>query len=413
VAQDGGIQIAGGYSRAFDQRNFDLIARTAYGPGTFAAEVFPEESIDEFHSLYLRNGGDWCGTQLVDATVSELFRDAAGVRSEAVDAQAYTPALVYINGEFWGLYELKERLDEQWPAAHRGADPDDLDFLKLGWTHEPHWTAESGDWVAFDQMNTLAGTDLSGDAAWDEFAALVDTDNLAATTVVQGWIANTDWWGNNLRLWRERTGDGRFRWMAYDFGHGWPDPAYDHLATTTSGSWPGLPIGAALENPAFRDRFVNIHADWLNTTLRPEAASATLQRLAAEVRPVMQLQRDRWCGGAPMRDWESAIDVADTFARERPRSIDTQLQAHLGLHGHAALRIDADPPEGGTFHLAVVSVSAPFEGQYYLGVPVTVTAVPAAGYTFAGWSGDVTGAGTVLTLPMNGDTAVLGTFTKK
>lgn len=412
--QDAGLQIAGGYSRAFDQRNFELLARTAYSDPTFAAPVFPDEEIGAYERLYLRNGGDWCSTQLVDATVQALFRDASGRRLEAVDAQAYRPAMVWLNGDFWGVYELKERLDETWIAAHRGADPDALDRVKLGWTHDANWELEQGTWDAFEAMNAyVADHDLAEDAAYETFAAQVDVTNLAAATVAQGWIGNSDWWGNNLRLWRPHEDGGRFRWMVYDFGHGWPDPAYDHLATSVSGDWTGLPLGSALANPEFHDLFVNVHADLLNTTLAGPAAEATVVALADEVRPVMARQRERWCGGATMPAWEAAVDYARAFARDRAGHIDAALLANLGLTGHAGLSLSTEPEGAGTFHLAVVDVAGPFAGTYYAGVPVTVTALPGDGWTFAGWSDASLGNDPTVTVPMDADTTLVARFSAR
>lgn len=401
--QDAGIQIAGGYSRAFDQRNFELIARTGYGPDTFTGPVFPDEDIQEFSKLYLRNGGDWCGTQLVDGVVQSLFRDTAGRRYDAVDAQAYAPALVYLNGEFWGVYELKERLDESWIASHRGEDPEALDRVKLGWTHNANWTLDQGDWEAFAELEALVDGGLTDDE-YSTFEQTVDVDNFISATVAQGWIGNTDWWGNNIRMWRPRRDGGRWRWMVYDFGHGWPSWTYDHLATSVSGDWRGLPLASALAHEQFRARFINVHADYLNTTLAPTVAAGRVRALAADIRGVIDRQQERWCGGAAVDSWEAGIDYAVEFAMRRPATIDAGLIAHLGLAGHAQLSIEVEPAGAATFHLAVVDVEAPFSGTYYQDVPVEVTVVPAEGYTFVGWSDGETAV--TRTLPMGGDTVV-------
>jgi hypothetical protein len=409
ASQDAGIQIAGGYSRAFDQRNFELVARSAYGPGMFTAALFEQESRRTFERLYLRNGGDWCGTQLVDGVVQSLFRTEDGARADSVDAQAYEPALVYLNGEFWGAYELKERLDTDWMAAHRDADPDAVDFVKLGWTHEANWSLEAGDWEAFDALEALvAAEDLADDDAYAEFAATVDVDNFIGATVAQGWIANTDWWGNNLRLWRPRQDDGRWRWMVYDFGHGWSNPAYDHLATSVNGSWRGLPLGAALRNRQFRDRFVNVHADWLNTTLRGEEAAAGVRELAAEVRPVMGEQRERWCGGAAIPGWETAVESAEAFASARAGYVESALVRHLAPGDRHTLSLAADPAEAGRFRLAVVDVPSGFSGTYYERVPVEVTATPAPGWRFLRWADGPAGA--TRTVELRDDTALQAEF---
>ncbi len=206
--EDAGIQIAGGYSRAFDQRNFEVLTGTGYGLDDMPAKVFDDETIDDFHRLYLRNGGDWCSTQLVDDAVQQMFRDDSMVQNPALDMQAYEPALVYINGEFWGLYELRERLDEYYDNEHHGVDTAKLDRVKLGWTHVAHWTLEEGSLEAFNELNTMAADDdLSDPAVYKDFTSRVDVDNFIAATVAEGWIGNTDWWVNNIRMWRVNAND--------------------------------------------------------------------------------------------------------------------------------------------------------------------------------------------------------------
>lgn len=411
-AQDAGIQIAGGYSRAFDQRNFEIIARSGYGPDTFASALFDDEDIDSFTRLYLRNGGDWCSTQLVDGLVQSLFRNADGSRNALVDAQAYEPALVYINGEFWGLYELKERLDESYAQAHHGADPEALDRVKVGWTHDANWELEQGSWEAFNQLDAMRGTDLSGSGEFAAFDALVDLPNFAAAQVAQGWIGNSDWWYNNIRMWRP-TPDGEFRWMVYDFGHGFPVVGTDHLATTVNGSWMGLPVGDALTNQGFRDLFVNVHADFLNTSLRGEAAAANLDALAAEIRPVIGMQRERWCGGANLNAWESAIEAARRFAQNRGTVVERTLHEHMALGNRIGVRLQVEPASAGTIALTAVTVEDGFEGTYYDGVPLQLSAQAAAGYQFSGWSGASESASSSLTITPAGDMELTANFESK
>ncbi|MFZ5476732.1 MAG: CotH kinase family protein [Myxococcota bacterium] len=412
VAQDAGIQIAGGYSRAFDQRNFELLARSGYSSETFDARLFPDEDIEAWHRLYLRNGGDWCSTQIVDASVQALLRDADGRRLGAFDAQAYRPVLVYLNGTFWGLYELKERLDEWYAADHHGEDPEDLDRVEVGWTHEANWDLVQGDWEAFDALESLATTqDLASSQAWADFEARVDVTNFAAQVVAENWISNSDWGTNNLRMWRPHDDDGRWRWMVYDFGHGWPSASSDYLSTARSTSTKGMRFREALANEAFRVAVVNTHAELLNTTMAGDAAAATVQRLADDVAPAMAMQRARWCGTGDTSAFYDAVAYAVQFARARARVMDDQIVAQLAPGGHATLSLTAEG--SGTFRLSVVEVEAPFTGTFYVDTPVTVTAVPADGWVFDGWSDPDLGEDSTAILTMAGDVEVGARFVER
>ena len=318
--------------------------------------------------------------------------------------------MVYINGEFWGLYELKERLDESYAAAHHGADPEALDRIKLGWTHEANWELEQGSWEAFNAVETLRTSgDLASSADYAAFDALVDLPNFAAAQVAQGWIGNTDWWGNNIRMWRPTPG-GEFRWMVYDFGHGWTTPNYDHLGTTVNGSWQGLPIGDALANDEFRTQFVNVHADFLNTSLAGDFAAASLDALASETRPVMAMQRDRWCGGATMSAWEDSVDYARDFAQTRAEFVERDLHEHMNLGDRISLSLVAEPVGTGRFELTAVQVEGGFSGTYYDGVPLTITALPGEGYRFVEWTGDAAGQDPRVTVVPTGNVTLTAQF---
>jgi uncharacterized repeat protein (TIGR02543 family) len=270
---------------------------------------------------------------------------------------------------------------------------------------------EQGDWMAFDALEELAtGNDLSDPDAWADFQRTVDVDNFAMATVAQGWIGNTDWWYNNIRMWRPHDDDGRWRWMVYDFGHGWTDYNYDHLAVSVVTSSPGMRVGNALQSEEFRIALVNAHADMINTTMAGSNARAIVEALADEVRPVMPLQRERWCGGETMSAWESYVDYAALFAERRADVVAAGVARHLAPGGTVSLSLTADPPSAGRFQLRVVTVDSGFEGAYYRDTPVTVTVAPAEGYTFTGWSEGAGGSDPSVTLGMDADTTLIAHF---
>jgi len=415
-AIDIGVKIHGGWSRANDQRSLRLTARPSYGEAAIEHEVFPGLGIVEFDNLVLRNSGnDWhgceescnAGSHLRDGLMHRL------TRGSDIDAMAYRPAEAYINGEYWGLYNIRERPGTAYVAAHHGET--DIDLLETG------GVATQGDETAYrNLMDTLRSSDLSDPAVYDDIAAQVDIAECADYHLFQIWFGNTDWPGNNIKYWRPRTTDGRWRWFLYDadFGLGmWGESAaHDTLdfALEPDGPWWPNPdwstefLRLMVEIPQFRDEFVNRYADRLNTTLRPSETQAVLDEFVAALAPVFPRHVDRW--GEPSDDaWEEETENIREWLGERNGYTTDHIVSNFGLAGTWTLDLHADPPGSGTFQLTAVEVEGPFTGTYFLGVPVTVTAVPAPGFTFVGWS-DPGLAAAAATLDPGGSLDLTATF---
>lgn len=409
--QDAGIAIQGGYTRAFDQKSLRLYARSAYGPDSFEAALFETEEVDEYESFSLQIGMDWCSTHVLETAMGSLFRDPDGRLWPSVDIGAWAPAQVWLNGQYWGYYNMRERPNDEWIETHRGYDRDELDRVELGWTHEPNWELEQGTWDAFDAMNDFViGADLSDPDTWAAFDAMVDLDSLASIVLIEAYSGNTDWWYNNLRLWRPATDEGQWRWIAFDFGHGWPTMTYDHIATSVAWTGDGLPVADALENEAFRVLLANQAADYLNTSLSAESALATLDDIASQVEPAMEAHYERWCDGEPVSNWYADIRYAQSFVTVRGDILREQVMDHLGLEGTAKLNLTVEPEGAGRLQLTAVTVDAPFSGTWYTGIPVTVTAVPAEGYTFIGWDDESLGDAERVEITLEGDASLEARF---
>jgi len=409
--QDAGIAIHGGYTRAFDQKSLRIYARSAYGPETFDGTFFSTEDLDEFHTLVLQIGMDWCSTHLEEVSVSQMFRDDDGVRYPSVDLGAWEPAQVWLNGQYWGYYNLRERTDADWIEAHHDVPADAIDRVELGWTHEPNWELEDGTWDNFYALNDwVAAADLSDPDQYAEFEGMVDVDDLATTILAEAWIGNTDWWWNNLRLWRPTADDGRWRWIIYDFGHGFPSPTYDQIGYSVTWTGDGLPISTALESDDFRTLVANQASDFLNTSLKADEAQARWDEMAARARPAMEAQFERWCSGT-VDNYDSAVSTAHTFMGVRESQLRGQVEDALGLDGTARVLLSADPEGAGSFDLTAVHVEAPFSGTFFTGIPVTVTAVPAEGYTFSGWVEADLGSDATAVVELSGDRTLTAKFT--
>ncbi len=401
-AIDGKIEVHGARSRTHDQRGFRIELDPAAGDARIEHEVFPGLGIRRFEGLLLRSAGnDWYGCFIDGCSEGAHLRDPLMHRlaEGEVDGMAYRPAEAYVNGRYWGIYNVRERQDPAWIDAHHGTR--DVDLL------EANARVVEGDADHYlATLDYLRTHDLADPKHWAEVERRIDVDELASYLAFQIWADNTDWPGNNIKLWRPREPDGRWRWLLYDtdFGLGsWGhSPAADTLAFALEPAhdgWPNPPWSTELlrllaRSPFFVERFVNRYADYLNTRLRPEETRAALHAMAAVIEPEIGRHSARWgvwTDGATthtMRDgeWEKEVAWIDAWLGQRNAHAREHLVTNLGLGGTWELALDTQPPGAGSFRLAAVEVEAPFDGTYFVGVPVTITAVPRRGLTFVGWS---------------------------
>lgn len=402
-AVDAGVEIFGGNSRARPQKSLKIKMRSGYGDPVIAHEVFPGLGVNEFDDMILRqSGSDWLGCSEFRCYFGSFFRDALMHRlteGADMDTLAYRPAELYINGEYWGMQNLRERAHANWVKRHYGIENIDL--------VERRSDVREGDEEHYQAMLTyLREADPSDPAAYATVRTLMDVDQFANYNAFEIWFDNEDWPGNNVRYWRPHTNDGRWRWLLYDldFGIGlWgASPAHDKLAVALADDgvgWPNPPESTELLRllmamPQFRTNFVNRYADLMNTLLVPARTQAMLAEMAAEIEPVMPRHIARWGTSddgkklqqLPAGTWEDTLSYKHAWLGERSAWATQHLLDDLGLAGTWTLQLQADPPGSGSFELAAVTVDAPFTGTYFLGIPVTVTAIPSDGYQFVGWS---------------------------
>lgn len=240
LSQDCGIRIQGNYSRSDYQKSFRLYARSEYGDNNFHYAVFGDgltddngETIDKFKTLILRNGGN-CAftTKYSDTFWTGLCADMN------VDILTSRPAVVYLNGEYWGVYVLQEDFSDDYFEDHHGVNQDDVVLYKGdAETYEIGYKLDLGDLPAGEEVDYYfsdlldffdSHDDLVSDADYEEFIKLVDPDSAMDYYAVELWINNKwDWPGKNWSMWRTTTvdennpyGDGRWRFTLYDVEFG-------------------------------------------------------------------------------------------------------------------------------------------------------------------------------------------------
>ncbi len=405
---DAGMKIHGGFSRTFPQKSLRILAREGYGLETVDYPFFGPGAPDSFRRFILRNAGnDWTEANLRDGVVHTIME---GLDLELMD---FSPALVLLNGQYWGIQNIRERHDRYYLETHHGIDPDNIDLLAL------NKEVVNGDKLHYQALvDYVKANDLSVEANFRHVQTLMDTENFARYNAVQIFIANTDWPGNNIKYWRPRTPDGRWRWILYDtdFGLGLENPPHHNTlnhATAANGGlfnpqWATLLLRELLESPLFKRDFINRYADLLNTRFLPSETLPVATAIATQMQPEMGMHMSRWNGN--MNTWRSNLLEIKDFLEQRPQYARDHIAQKFGLAGEYQLDLAVSPPGAGTIRLREIAVGEPWSGRYFLGVPVELEAVPALGYAFVDWSDPLLPATAAVEIDPAGDYSLTANF---
>ncbi len=405
--QDAGIKIAGAWSRSNSQKSFALHARNAYGKKYFETKLFDELDIERFKSFVLRDSGNDAG--------STFFRDAMITHLVAhnnVDIQAYQPAVVYLNGEYWGILNMREKLNEYYIESHYPhVDHDKVDILA---GKGEGITASEGDLTDYDaMMNFINSHDLTDDANYQQVAAQIDVDEYIEYLVTEIYGGNDDWPHNNVKMWKSKKNGGRWRWMLYDTDQSyniWERdedlPGYDKLEKCLSetgkngDTWSNVLLRNLVKNKTFRNKLTNRFADRMNYEFLPANINHLIDSLYGNIKSEMQYHTYIWGGGN-----ESNRNRMKDFARLRPSNMRKHLRKHFNVGEDVMLTLDANDSKAGYIELNSLTLKKlPWDGFYFKNVPVELRAVARPGYKFVRWENSEnkatisTSAGIALTL---------------
>lgn len=384
-----GFRLFGGMSRLFPQKSMTIVARERYGAKKIDYPIFGEKGEKDFKFLVLRNSGsDWGKSHFRDALMTGLLDDWD------MEKQDCRPAHVYINGKYWGIYNIREKINRYFIADHsKGVDKDSIDLL------EHNIIRRRGSSSHYRRMlDYIAKNSLREPANYAYIQSQMDVDNFMNYQIAQIFFDNQDA-GGNIKYWRPRTPDGRWRWVMFDTdwgfglhdGHAYKNNSLAFHTEPNGPSWPNPPwstflFRSLLENEAFQRQFVTRFADHLNTTFHPGRVERKIDELYQHLRPEMGRHLQRW--RLSEEEWHTQVNVLRTFANERPYYTRLHLMDRFNTGGMRTLQVSV---EGGGSVLVNnyvnVNGNLPFEGEYFENLPVKIKIVPHNGYRFVRWEG--------------------------
>lgn len=349
-------------------------------------QFFENKDIDNFRRLVLRNGsGDFNYTHFRDAYMHRYFID----EGFDLDVLAHQPIVVYVNGIYWGVMNLREKIDRFYINENYGIDKDSIDLLEedlvvIEGSEEEYWM----------NYDFVTNNDLSIEANFKIAERYFDLSNITDYFIAQTYLNNTDFPNNNLKFWQPKHAGGKWRFLLFDLDvgmgrHGWTKAHYNNFQGRMENADENkftYTLLAFLENETFKNYFINRYADLMNTSFRSENLKAETERTVAEIDEEMKAHFQKWTWPGYDVWQEDRLAGLYTFVEERPVNQREFVRQYFELENEVELTLNTFPENAGTIRINTVSPeSLPWNGYYYNGVPVTLTVIPNSGFTFKGW----------------------------
>lgn len=406
-----GIRVHGGYTRKYQQKSLNIYFREDYGRKNWKYELIPgtmnhdgTKPTNKYKNFVLRNGGNDANmTKMTDVFLQSLVRD------RNISTQGYQPCVLYLNGEYWGMYNIMEKYSDNWLEEEFGVDKDNVVLIKDGEVDE----GVEADIALFEDFKKLAELDMTKEENYQKFLDAVELTSYLDYYATEVILGNHDWGMiKNNQFWRSRTKtnnkyeDGKWRWLLHDteFSMGlWgEDPDLIENMQNAAEEENRDPVFTAVsKNKQFRQAFASTVLDLLQNNLNYTKHVAKYEELTNFYTPLVEESLLRfgsdWGKGAEMACFNSRVAQFKQQWSEKENTILGQLQSNFGYKKSSRSVVTFKSDCQNAAHIMVNKVNKSVAGDgtaatYYAKEPITVEAQKVEGYKFAGW--EVTG-GTV------------------
>lgn len=401
----------------YAQRGIDFVCRDQYGYNyALTHRIFGMKSRKEFQHVILKAAandnypfegqpnnnfpGEFGGAHIRDQYVHTVSQKA-GMH---LDERTWAPMILYVNGQYWGLYDIREKVDDKdFTKYYHNTKADSLQMLKTwGGTWSEYGGAQAQtDWnnlVNFVQSNnmTVAANYNFVDGVYN-VKSLADYVILNSYVVASDWLNwNTEWWRGlnvnaNKKKWRYALWDEDATFNHYINYTGVPstDPNADPCDPESLGDPGGqghVPIlNALMTNPTFKQYYVMRYFDLLNGPLSCNRMITIYDSMINVITPEMPQQITRW--GGTMAQWQNNVTDLRNFILERCDTLTKLFNSCYNVTGPYTIKVNVDPPGSGTVNFNSLNLTSfVWSGVYPGNLPINISESPNANYCFSYWT---------------------------
>ncbi|TCK98818.1 Fn3 domain-containing protein [Natranaerovirga hydrolytica] len=425
-SQNIGLRIHGQESRMYPLKSLRLYARRDYdSQSSIEYELFPnrkrqnneDKIIDSFDRVLLRaSGQDIYYGLLRDALLDNLVSSYT-----KVDTQGYRPTLVFINGEYWGLHDIRERFDTKYIKEHYNVD-EEYQITILENNAQLDKGNIEGQSHYEDMIQYLKNNDIRQEEHYEYIQTQMDINNFIDYMIIKIYAGDNDWPGNNVRYWRYNKGsldneeyglDGKWRWMLFDTDFGFDHPAggygsyrINHISTATKAggtSWPNPDwstylLRRLLQNPSFENKFITRYNDLLNTAFHPERVLNIIEEMEEAIEGEIDRHIKRWGHPLSVDVWQEQVGLIKRYGENREEYARNHIRQYFGLSQPVEVMMIFDPNKA-KIRVNTIKINGEinqrdimkedrtvlWDGKYFKNFPITLTVEEKEGSQFSHW----------------------------
>ncbi|MBI9071127.1 MAG: CotH kinase family protein [Melioribacteraceae bacterium] len=407
-----GARIGGYNIWRFDQKPLNIYMRSKYGDDLISYKLFENKQIGEFKGLRLRNGGDnWAKSFLTDAMSESLLK---GQMENGI--QAFAPSIVFINGEYWGIHNIREKSDVQYFVSNFDVDPNNFDHIEYNFLPPDGrfgMQVIEGSLNEYQEfLNYAENNNLEIFEHYEFAASQMDIDNFIDFIIAELYVCNTSW-KHNREWWRSGKEGAKWKWLLPDIDRGFN---YSNISSNLIGSFIsdyGL-FNSLLKNEKFYNRFIQKFAAHLNSTFSSERVNSIVDSLSLILAPEIPGHVNRWAsagGISSVESWYSHLNDIKRFGNKRDEIVFEHLKSQFGLKGIINLEINNNDPGLSKILINNIPITN-FENplKFFADIPIEIKAVPRSGYKFIEWK-DLSNSDS-LEMELTSDTTLFPVFVK-
>ena len=439
LSQGVGIRIKGAASRSSAQKSFNVYARADYGKAELEYDFFDGTStkkkngktVKKYEGITIRNGGNDCSYA--------FFRDSINqnlVADRNMAVEATNQCMVFIDGEFWGIYQIIERVSDDYISSHYDIKKSDVAIIK-------NFELEEGSDQDLNDWNNLVKscyeTDMTNEQNYRQLCEKLDIQSYIDYFAAQIYWNNTDWPQNNFASWRSNAiddtnpyADGKWRMFLFDteystglYGNGTTADANTFQRVLSSQANEGKMFAALMKNNEFKAQFERTMMDLYNYNFTQEKTEKVIKYYSENFRQQIldtfeRFYSDSYSGQKGVQQLEKEYRAVTDFYQSRGSYIQRQMKNALSLTGELKTVNISQDTNKGKVRVNTVTLGKDYStwsGQYYSDYDITVSALPENGYTFDHW--EVSGAdlsgqqlkSKELTVKLNSDVTLTPVYT--